>query len=105
MKTKELEEKDRAQDKISRIFTAISMLDIGESISPTELSKKINIHHDSLIAKLEEYEPVKNISWKLSRDKEGKIRMITKTDEDMDIRKELREIKKEIINLKVLLKK
>jgi len=96
---------DSREDKISRIFTAISMLNLNESISITLLSKNINMHHDTLIAKLEEYEPVKNINWKLSRDKEGKIRMITKIDEDMDIRKELRDIKKEIIEIKKLIKK
>lgn len=92
------------EEKISKILTAISMLEVGESISITAMSKRINIHHDTLIQKLEEYDPVKNISWRLSRDKEGKIRMITKIDEDMNIRQEIRDIKKELIEIKKILK-
>lgn len=100
---KEKEQIDTKEDKISRIFTAISMLNIGESISVTNLSRKINMHHDTLIQKLEEYEPVRDLGWTVSRDKFNRIRMITKTDEEMNIRKEIREMQKDIKEIKRIL--
>lgn len=93
------------EEKISKILTGISMLDIDEFIAVTPLSKKIGLHKDTLTNKLEEYDPVKNINWKLIRGKAGEIKGLIKTDEDMDLRQEIRNIQKELIEIKKILKK
>lgn len=95
-----MKEKDTKEDKINRILTALSIMKIGDSITPTNLAKTLAMHKDTLTEKLEEYEPVKNINWRLSRDSKQKIRMITKTDEDIDLRKSLRNIEKDLILIK-----
>jgi|GEM_PF-6448380 len=98
------EEKDTKTDKLSRILTGISMLEIGEFINLTPLSDRIDIHKNKLEEELNDFGSLKDVNFEIVKDKEGKIKGIIKTDEKADIRKEIREIKKELIEIKKLLK-
>lgn len=98
------EDKETREDKLSKILTGISMLDVDEFINLTPLSQKINIHKNTLTQELNKFGSMKDINFEIVKDKEGNIKGIIKTDEKADIRKEIREIKKEIIEIKKLLK-
>ena len=101
----EKEDKETKSEKLSKILTGISMLDIDEFINLTPFAERIAIHKNTLEQELNKYGSMKDINFEIVKDKEGKIRGIIKTDEKADIRKEIREIKKEIIEIKKLLKK
>lgn len=105
MEEQEKEEKDSRDDKLSRILTGISMLDLDEFIQITPLSDKVNCHKNTLCKELEKFGSMKDINFEIVKDKEGNIKGILKTDEKADIRKELREIKKELSEIKKSLKK
>lgn len=99
------EDKDQRDDKLSRILTGISMLNIDEFIALTPFSDRINLHKNTLEQELERYGSMKDINFEIVRDKEGKIKGIIKTNEKADLRKEVREIKRELSEIKKLLKK
>lgn len=99
------EDKESKEEKVSKILTGISMLDIDEFISLTPLSSRLGIHKNTLEQELNKFSSMKDINFEIVKDKEGKIKGIIKTDEKADIRKELREIKKELVEIKKFIKK
>jgi len=95
---------DKKSLKISRISTAIANMDIGESISPTRLFRSIGgIHPNTGRDLLDLWDSLKEIGFATLRDKNGKVREILRTDESLDMRKDIIEIKKGILELKGLL--
>ncbi len=97
METKE--EIDKKGDKIRRLAIAIYDMNLGESISPTNLANIVKIHPDTLRDILDTYDNLKTVGFETVRDKTGKIKTIVRTDNDLNVRTELREIKKELIQI------
>lgn len=94
---------DKKEDKVSRILTAIENMQIGETTNPTNLARGIGIHPDTLRAKIDEYDLARSIQWRNVRDKSGKVRQIIREDEDLNLRKEMRDLKKEVLDVKNML--
>lgn len=103
MVTKEKSDVDTKEDKGRRIVTALANMDIGESVSPTNFFSNIQIHPDTGRWLLDVANSLKGIGYKTVGDKTGKIRAIIRTDEELNVRSEIREIKKELIDIKGML--
>ncbi len=71
----------------------------GTSMTITALAKKIGIHYSTVSEKIDEYELAKDIGWTNIRDRNRKVRLILRTDEDLVIMNALAEINKEIISM------
>lgn len=92
---------DKKSNKISRISTAIANMSLGETISPTRLFRSVGgIHPDTGRDLLDMFDSLKEIGFVTLRDKNGKVREILRTDESLDTRKDIIEIKKGILELK-----
>jgi hypothetical protein len=103
-KKKQEKKVDKKEDKVKRVSTAIANLELGESISPTRLFREIaDIHPDLGRDILDLHDSLKEIGFKTLRDKNGKVREIIRTDESLNIRNDIRDIKKEILGLKSII--
>ncbi len=91
---------DKKEDKATRIATAIANMDNGETIKPTALFRSIQIHPNTGRDILDYYDSLKEIGFKTIRDKNRKIIEIIKHDESLNQMKEIREIRKEQLNLR-----
>lgn len=96
---------DTKEAKIRRIATAIANMEVGDSISPTNLFKSIKIHPNTGRDLLDLHDLLSEIGFKTIRDKNGKIKEILRTDEELSVRRDIREIKKEILDIKEFLDK
>jgi len=103
-KDKDKKDIDRKSEKISRVSTAIANMELGEAISPTRLFRSIGgIHPNTGRDLLDLYDSLKTIGFVTLRDKNGKVREILRTDEGLDARKDIIEIKKQILELKEIM--
>jgi len=96
-------EKDKIQDKISRFLTGMSLLEEGETITPTAFAKRIGMHPDTIRLKNDEYSLAKSIGWRTIYDKEGFARLFIKEDNNVYFLNEIAEIKKQIQDIKNIL--
>lgn len=94
-----MKEKDKKEDKSRRLSIVIENMEIGESINPTNLAKKINIHPNTLRDILDQFDFLKEIGFETIRDKNRKIKEIIRTNNSHNFLKEVRELKKIIIDL------
>lgn len=94
---------DTKENKNRRITTAIANMDVGDSIPPTRFFENIQIHPDTGRDLLDLFDSLKEIGFKTIRDKSGKIRAILRTDEELNVRRDIREIKRELIEVKGML--
>jgi len=92
---------DTKENKNIRIAKAISDMKIGEGISPTNLFKNINIHPNTGRDLLDLFDTLKEIGFMIIR-KDGKIKTILRTDESIDIRREIRQLKADMNDVKTL---
>lgn len=95
------EQIDKKDNKLLRITEAISKMKAGETISPTKLAKSIGIHHDTFCDTIDWFSSMKEIGFQEFRDDEGKIKFILRTNETLDLKKEIRDIKNMINDLNV----
>jgi len=97
---KEEDLKEKAS-KYRKIVETIANMEIGETISPTALFKPAKINPNNTGRDLLDfYQTLKKIGFDIRRDKNNKIKHILKTDEDLDIKKELRDQRREIIGMR-----
>lgn len=94
---------DTKEDKVNKVLTGIASHEIGNTITPTALAEEIGVHPNTLREKLDEYEVAKELGWRTVRDKSGKVRLIIREDDDLNLRKGIRDILKEILQLKNLI--
>lgn len=99
-KAKKIKAKESKEDKISKILNGISLMDDGETITPTALAKKIGCHPDSLRTKLDELELAKKIGFRTIYDETGFARLIIKEEGNVYISSQLASIQKELIDMK-----
>lgn len=88
--------KDRKKDKIIRICNALSKMELGETTNVTTLALSIKIHPDTLRDSLDLFDSLKEIGFSTIRDKQGEIELIIRTDEKLEFRNEIKEIKKDV---------
>ena len=91
---------DKKEAKTIRIATAIADMNLGESINPTNLAHKIEIHPDTLRDVIDLHDSLKEVGFSTLRDKNGKVREILRTDESLNIRNEIRDLRRDVINIK-----
>jgi len=98
MKNKKI---DKKENKLLRITEFIEKMKIGETISPTKLAKGVGIHHDTFCDIVDWLDSMKQIGFEAFRDEEGKIKFILRTDNSLDMKKEIRDIKNSINDLNI----
>ena len=87
--------------KIRKISTIIADMSIGEIITPTRLFKAVNMNpNDTGRDLLDLYDSLKEIGFVVLRDKNEKITGVLRTDEGLNMRKDIIEIKQQILELK-----
>ena len=95
-----MKKKDSKENKDKRIILALENLKPNEIISPTNLAKKIvGIHVDTLKNTLDLFDSLKEISFEIIR-KNGKIKFLKKTDNNLTLIREVRTIRKDLIDIK-----
>ncbi len=103
-KKKKMKEKDKRENKFMRIVKSLEVMQNGEGIKPTNLAKKVvGIHPDTLRDLLDLYDSLKEVGFEIIRDEEGKIMLIRKVDENLEIKKAIRDIKNNINDIKLKL--
>lgn len=93
-------ETEKKEEKVSKVLTVISSMENLECMSPSTLARKAGIHPSTFNGKNDEYELAKGISWQNIRNKEGKVKAVLKTDLDLNLRKDISDIKIEILEIK-----
>ena len=95
---------DSIEERNRKVASAIVNMEIGSAIHITPLAKSIQIHKDTLNDLLDLGDVLKEVGYKTIRDKDGKITQIIRTNEDIDLRRDISEIKKGIEDLKIKVK-
>jgi hypothetical protein len=95
-------QKSEKENKTLKLAKAIESMKIGEGISPTPLSKKCGLHQVKVVDDLDKFDTLKEIGFETIREN-GELKKIIRTDNSLDIRKELNSIKNEINNLNTLM--
>lgn len=95
---------EKKENKNIKIAREIENLKLGETISPTKLAVNCSIHPNTLRDLLDIFDSLKGTGFSILRDSDGKIKAILKTDDSLDISKEIRDIKNSINDIEVLLK-
>ena len=96
---------DHREEKYRRISTVIANMPLGDVIRPSSLARSIHLHPDTLKDTLDFYDTLKEIGFKTLRDKKGEIREIIRTDDGLDLRTDVRDIKKDMLIIKDMLDK
>lgn len=91
---------DKREDKYRRISSFIANMEIGDVITPTAISKSVGIHPDTFRDLIDLGDSLKTIGYQTIRDKNGKIKNIMKINENLDIKDQLKEIRKDILDIK-----
>jgi len=107
-----LREKDRKTDKMSRLLSALSLLETGEFIQPTPLAKMIEVHVNTLKKMIDTIDKEKSggfskeVGWRelmglrIKRNKKGVIKWIIKEEDNDYLKKRIGTIRKELIDMK-----
>jgi len=96
VKDKETKKIDTKDSKNRRVMTAIANLGLGEVITPTALFNSIGIHPDTGRDLLDLYESLTEVGFEILRENSGKIKGVLRTDESLNVRKDIREIKNKL---------
>jgi len=96
---KEKKQVDKKEDKYRKISTAIANMGIGDKLSPTNLFRNIGLHPNTGRDLLDLYDSLKEIGFETVRGNNGNVRLIIRTDESLNIRNEIRDLKVSVINL------
>lgn len=96
---------DTKEKKVERIADALSEMREGESITPTALAKKIELngklmHPNTLTDALDIVDLLKDVGYRTIRGEDGKIRFIIKSKEDISVATKMRNMEKNIIDIK-----
>ena len=89
------------EDRNIRLVRAIEDMKIGEAVSPTPLANKANLHENTLVDKIDVFDSLKESSFKTIRDEEGNLKAIIRTDNSLDMKKEISSIKNDISEIKL----
>jgi len=84
--------------KYAKLAQAIEKMEIGDSKTVTNLSKGI-VHKNTAAELLNFSETMGGVGYSITRDKNKNIKLIVRTDDNLEIREDLREIKRTILRL------
>jgi hypothetical protein len=90
---------EKKENKNIKIAKEIESLKLGETISPTKLALNSQIHPNTLRDLLDLHSSLQELGFEILRDSERKIKAILKTDDSLDLKRELNQIKNEINNI------
>ena len=91
----------KKENKYKKVISTITNMNLGETISPTRLFKEANINpNDTGRDLLDLHDSLKEIGFVILRDKNEKIKAILRTNENLDIKRELRDQRREIIGMR-----
>jgi hypothetical protein len=90
---------DKKEEKYRRMISLLANMNIGQTITVSKISRLSKIHPWTGQQLLEYYDSLKEIGIEIVRDDKEKILFIKRTNESLDTKKELGEIKKKIIDL------
>lgn|SRR3990167_4578942 len=90
----------KKEEKSRKIATFLANMEVGEAVSPTHLFKSNGIHPDTGRDILDHYETLKDVGFKIVRDKQDVIKLIIKTNEDLSLNTTIAELKKDIVDIK-----
>lgn len=91
--------KEEIKEKFSKyrkLAESVRNMKKGDCKSPTNLSKGI-VHKNTAEELLNFEETMSQIGHHIQRDNEGKIKFIVRTDDNLEIRSDIREIKRTIL--------
>ena len=88
---------DKKEFKIKRLCEFI-LNRPGEMISPTNLAHQINIHKDTLTDIADMKDSLQEAGFQTLRDKNGRLLKIFSSDEALDTKKEMRALRKEVMD-------
>lgn len=92
--------KDKKEEKIKRIAQELSYLEEGDIIAFSTLARNSGIHPHTLRDIFDMFDTMKDVGFRIQRDKNGTIIRIIKEDSSLDLRKSMREFEKKMIDLK-----
>lgn len=103
---------DKKENKYRRIATRISLMDEGETISPSNLFRSIekmgignNIHPNTGRDLLDLHDSLNKVGFKVLRDKDDKIKLIVKTSNKKIEEEDIKYLKEKIDKIYDLLKR
>ncbi|MEK7179942.1 MAG: hypothetical protein AAB706_00540 [Patescibacteria group bacterium] len=101
---KEGQKIEKREDRNRKIASIIANMELGAKITPTSLAKSLQMHPDTLRDLLDLHDTLKEVGFETLRDKDGKLKLIIRNDENLDIEKILTEMRKDILDIKIILK-
>lgn len=99
----EISKKDTKEDKYKRIVSRIITMSEGDITTPTALAKDNLVHKNTLCDLLDLFDSLSETGIETIRDSEGKIKFIRRSNKNLDIKKEIREVKKEMLDIRNIL--
>ena len=90
----------KREEKSKRIADAIANLKLGDIISPTKLALSIGIHKNTFCDLMDLFDSLKTIGFETFRDPTGKLKNIHRINENLDTKKEIREMRKDFLDIK-----
>lgn len=94
---------DTKQDKVAKFLTGIANMERGETIAPSTFARRHNLHPSYSEELNDILENAKQIGWETVRDMDGKAKQYIKTEDPLELRDEVRELKKSIIDIAKIL--
>lgn len=101
-KNKELKNTDTKASKLKRMCVVLQEKD-GEWQSPTRIAHDIGIHHDTIRDFVDEFDTMSEAGIQTLRDKKGKLLKIRSSSSSLEIKRELRDQRKELIGIRDML--
>ena len=98
------EEINKKDSKYRKVIETLQDMERGEIITPTKLFKEAHINPNNTGRDLLDFfESLKKISFEIIRDKNEKVIRILKTDEDLEFKKEIRDMNIRLLKIEGLL--
>jgi hypothetical protein len=94
---------DKREEKYRRVASAIANMEVGQIISPTKLFKNIQIHPDTGRDLMDMWDSLRQIGFETIRDENGVLVRIIRVNENLDLKKEISEMRKDILDIKIKL--
>jgi len=95
---------DKREEKYKRISIAIEKMPVGSIIAPSTLARSVGVHPQTLTDLFDLIDSLKEIGFETTRDsKTGKIKNIHRVNDSLNLKKEVAEMKKELIDIGVTL--
>ncbi len=95
--------KDKRENKIIRFLQRVAVMEIGDKIAPSTFAREINIHPNTAKDLAYLFRELQATGFEIIENNEGEIKFFTKVEPKLDIKKEIRELRKEVMDIKTLI--